>query len=431
MTVIIAAFSFCSEGKDKTPYGVSCLVSAFRHGLDGKKSACDDKIFTCIFDMAGGTLDAATVARRILQEVRDKGCDVLGFSNFVWASDLIKQAGQMIRDECPCLKIIMGGPMVAATREEIAAGYSRGLHEEYPFVDQFIYSFGEKVFASLQSYLDSGKCLINAPMTDEEYKTLVSPYLVGQIALSHGMTCQWETRRGCSFSCSYCRHRSQHDNKVHIVRNAILWRKELALFKAHGIKKINVIDPLFNTQKPHRVMPNGECAVDGLGVLQIIAEAETNAKISLQMRPETLCDDYSSLASSMGNVTFEVGVQSLDAKVLTAIGRGNDTTPHIVLERLKRAQAYNNVNIEVTLIYGLPYQTYKSFLSDVEMLRTVGVSKITAFPLQLYPGTVIIEDYVKYGLAAEKEAAYGILQVADNSAHDFDKMRQLADSLNP
>jgi coproporphyrinogen III oxidase-like Fe-S oxidoreductase len=73
----------------------------------------------------------------------------------------------------------------------------------------------------------------------------------------------------------------------------------------------------------------------------------------------------------------------------------------------------------------LPCQTAESFRNDVNSLRTLGFSKITAFPLQIYRGTEMFDIYKSYGLKAEPNDLE-ILEVCDNPAHDIEEMRKIA-----
>ncbi len=85
------------------------------------------------------------------------------------------------------------------------------------------------------------------------------------------------------------------------------------------------------------------------------------------------------------------------------------------------------IRTEVTIIYGLPKQTFPSFKKDLELLSLMGVKKISAFKLQIYRGTQLYNEYMKYKLTV-KENNYGIMQVYDNENHDFNKMDKYYES---
>lgn len=215
MNVLLVSFNFCRADEAVEPYGVSCLVAAFENSLLQK----NDKIFSHTIDLSKTKPCAENLADEISQKIRDEHFDILAFSNFVWADKLIRKIGEKIRKIFPNLKIIMGGAMVVAKKTEIEQGFSKNLQKNYPFVDKFIFSYGEKVFSDLHRYLVDKKQIISANISYDEYKTLVSPYLSGRILLKEGMSVRMETRRGCKFFCSYCRHHAQDDDKIYVVRN--------------------------------------------------------------------------------------------------------------------------------------------------------------------------------------------------------------------
>ena len=187
------------------------------------------------------------------------------------------------------------------------------------------------------------------------------------------------------------------------------------LFKAAKVRKINVLDPYFNDRR------TGFKSIS-LEFLKLVKEIGIKADVSLQIRPEMLTDEYLDIAETMPNLIFEIGVQSLDNKVSTVINRGGDNGK--VVEQLKKV-AKRGIRTEITLIYGLPCQTAESFRKDVDLLKTFGFSKITAFPLQIYRGTEMFDEYQDFGLKV-KPNDLGIFEVCDNPTHDIEEMRKTA-----
>ena len=188
---------------------------------------------------------------------------------------------------------------------------------------------------------------------------------------------------------------------------------EIRLFKARGIKKLNVLDPLFNDYEGH-----------GEQYLKLIRKEGFDGKVTLQIRPELLTERFMEEAALNSNVIFEIGVQSLDPDVLKIIRRGSLRTELQLREKLNRCRELG-IATTVTLIYGLPLQDYDSFARDIGIIKSYGVGKIGAFPLQVYGGTKLAEDVDKFGLTSEEDA-FGIPEVVNNPTNDFEKMRKLA-----
>lgn len=411
LKVLLVSTNFYRPDEERTPYGVSCLVNAFRQGKN------NGSIDTFTYDLNGHfnenlgkfCINYDKTAALIAEKIIESGCNIAAFSVFAWSDVLFKKAMEILHKYKNHPLIIMGGPMVCGDVET--------LRKEYPFADFFIESSGEKVFANLEEYLSnaekSGNQLIkNLPVFEE----LTSPYLSGLIPLKEGMTVRMELRRGCLFNCSFCRHRNP-EKKVFCVGCMEAHRQELMLFKAAKVRKINVLDPYFNDGR------TGFKKIS-LEFLKLVKELEITAEVSLQIRPEMLTDEYLDIAETMPNLIFEIGVQSLDEKVMREINRGGCGTKEKVLEKLKEV-AKRGIRTEITLICGLPCQTAESFRNDANLLKTLDFSKITAFPLQIYRGTEMFDEYHRFGLKV-KPNDLCILEVCDNPTHDVDEMRKIA-----
>ena len=298
---------------------------------------------------------------------------------------------------------MLGGPAVF--------GEEDGLKKRYPFADMFAFGYGEKVFANLRRYIESGAASV---FEQPDFKTLESPYLTGEIELGGSIdTVRAETRRGCPFRCTFCKHRDTYSGKVHSFSNYERHLEELKLFKRSGIKKLNVLDPFFDDMQGH-----------GESYLKWIRKVGFEGKVSLQIRPETLTTSFTEEASMNPNIIFEIGVQSLDPNVLKAIRRGGARTKEQLRQKLALCKTLG-VATEVTMIYGLPFQTYDYFARDIGIIRNCGVTKISAFPLQVYPGTELGDHVREYGLTL-RENPFGIAEVAETPSRDFAKMQTLA-----
>ena len=411
LKVLLISTNFCRHDEERTPYGITCLVNAFRHGKS------NGSIDTFTYDLNGHfnenlgkfCINYEKTSALIAEKIMENGCNIAAFSVFAWSDELFKNTMAILGR---CKKrplIVIGGPMVCGGLET--------LRKEYPSADFFIESYGEKVFANFGEYLyraeRSGNPLIKELPVFEE---LTSPYLSGLIPLKEGMTVRMELRRGCLFNCSFCRHRNP-EKKVFCVGCMETHKQELMLFNAAKVRKINVLDPYFNDGR-------ADFKEISFEFLKLVKDLEITAAVSLQIRPEMLTKEYLDIAETMPNLIFEIGVQSLDEKVMREINRGGYGTKEKVIEKLKEV-AKRRIRTEITLIYGLPYQTAESFRNDVNSLRTLGFSKITAFPLQIYRGTEMFDIYKSYELKAEPNDLE-ILEVCDNPTHDVDEMRKIA-----
>lgn len=416
LDVLIIALNFCRADEERTPYGVSCLVNAFRSGANGSRGRIRSLTYDLNrhFDAGRGAfrINHRKVARILARKIQRSGCNAVAFSTFAWSDVIFKKTMAILSRRKNRPIIVMGGPMVI--------GSLALLRNEYPCADFFIESYGEKVFANLRGYLARAEESGNRLIKDlPEFEKLVSPYFSNLIRIEKGMSVRMELRRGCLFNCSFCRHRNP-EKKVFCVDCSQNHRRELELFKEKQVAKINVLDPYFNDCR-------AEFKEISFEFLRNVRDLQIEAKISLQIRPEMLDGDYLDIAQTMPNLIFEIGIQSLDDRVIAQINRGGTGTRKKVLEKLAEV-ARRKIASEITLIYGLPLQTAESFESDIKTLKSLGFTKISAFPLQIYRGTEIFEQYRDFGLQTRLNEI-GILEVCDNPAHDFARMREIASEL--
>ena len=154
--------------------------------------------------------------------------------------------------------------------------------------------------------------------------------------------------------------------------------------------------------------------------LKYCKQVGLEAEISLQIRPECLDNDYLEIVSQMPNVILEIGIQSLDEEVMRAIKRGNREKVLQTLDKVVKL----GIRTEITMIYGLPYQTAKSFENDLYYLDDMGFETVNAFQLSIYNGTEMGETYMNYGLKVRRDNI-GVLLVCDNPTHDIDLMKEI------
>ena len=409
LRMLLVGSNFCRSNEPRDAYGASCLISAFRNSPANAGDTLD--VFTSDlnrFQKVNGdfNIDWSLAAGEIVTRALIGGYNVVAFSVFGWCERMVALAGAELRRRVPDIFIMLGGASIFGSEEV--------LRRRFPFADMFTLSYGEKIFANLRRYINQGVARV---MDLPKFGDLESPYLSGAISLEGNVdTVRAETRRGCSFHCSFCKHRDTLSGKVYRIDNYERHLDELKLFKERGVKKLNVLDPLFNDYEGH-----------GEQYLKLIRKVGFSGKVTLQIRPELLTERFMEEASLNPNVSFEIGVQSLDPAVLKTIQRGGSKTEAQLRKKLDCCRELGIATM-VTLIYGLPLQTYSSFARDIGIVKSYGVGKVGAFPLQVYAGTKLAEDIGQYGLTLEEDA-FGIPEVVDNPTHDFEKMQKLAETI--
>lgn len=103
-----------------------------------------------------------------------------------------------------------------------------------------------------------------------------------------------------------------------------------------------------------------------------------DTEFTLELNPDSFNQQMFKDLWALGVNRYSVGVQSFDDEILHAMGRRHDSKQALdVLELL----ATRNANRSIDLICGIPGQTERSFLSDIERAIELGIEHVSIYPL--------------------------------------------------
>lgn len=318
----------------------------------------------------------------------------VAFGAYVWNEDSLQKILNNLKKENYRGRIILGGPQVSYLKS--------GLESFYPQVDVFIRGYAESALVDLANCESSdahpdiagvhfaGETDLRKSATID-LESLPSPYLEGIIKPQPFI--RWETQRGCKFRCSFCQHR-EPDKALTRTKYLSMDRvkREAQWILDHPIiQDIAVLDPTFNS---------GHHYLDVMKSLH-----GYTGKLALQCRMEMVTPDFLAQVvevNKTGNVVLEFGLQTIHKEEMRAIDRGNNMTKvEAVLKETKRL----GIDIEVSLIFGLPGQTLESFKQSVDYCIQRQVRTIHAFPLMLLRGTPLYDRNERYQLVESTEIA--------------------------
>jgi coproporphyrinogen III oxidase-like Fe-S oxidoreductase len=146
------------------------------------------------------------------------------------------------------------------------------------------------------------------------------------------------------------------------------------------ISDVAVLDPTFNA------------GPDYLMVLEELATHGFCGKISLQCRAEMVCDEFLDAVHRLNqggaHVVLEFGLQTIHKAEQRIIQRPNNLTK---VDKVLEACQSMGIYFEISLIYGLPGQTFASFEESLTwcLKRSPRPDAVSAFPLMLLRGTPI------------------------------------------
>lgn len=196
----------------------------------------------------------------------------------------------------------------------------------------------------------------------------------------------------CDVKCAYCDFFSIAERHV----DTAFWERyadrliadldtQFALLKADTVKPV-LASIFFGGGTPSRapafviarlVQAVKATFTQKLGSLEITAEAN----------PESLSDALLDAWFAAGVNRISVGMQSLDEKVLKYLGRLYN--PQAYAQVLSRARAACFTNFSADFITGVPGQTVRSTLTDLEFALAEGVTHLSLYQLTVEPGTLL------------------------------------------
>lgn len=393
---ILVTFDFTQRGKTGTGLAAGSLISACRHHPKYGSEFTIKHVPIEMMAVAEKQYSIDEIATKINSTIQLDELDSLAIACYVWSSRLIEPLIKRCREMGFKGKVILGGYQI----------HEKTCKELYPSGDFYISGYAETALP--EAILDDLSISSRFLNKDVKMEALPSPYLDNTIELTDGQEMiHWETRRGCVFKCNFCAHRDLTNKKVHLLSMEKI-KKELDLFKIKNIKKINVLDPIFNLEPNH------------IEILKYAISIDLKALLSFQVRFEKINDEFLTLCSKL-NVHLEFGLQTTNENESRVIERGNNMkrVDKSILLLHKWKQSF-----EVSLIYGLPEQTFASFKESINYLRVRSVDIIKAFPLMLLEGTKLADDRIKFNITEEIIDESNIPHVV--SCHSFTKSDWLA-----
>lgn len=114
--------------------------------------------------------------------------------------------------------------------------------------------------------------------------------------------------------------------------------------------------------------------------------------VRLSTRPDYIDDNKLELLKKHGVRLVELGVQSLDDRVLEAAGRGH--TAADVVQAMKRLRAYN-LKTGLQLMVGMPLQSFSSLQDTVAQVIKLQPDIARIYPLLVIKGTPLAESWGK------------------------------------
>ncbi|MFA6823442.1 MAG: radical SAM protein, partial [Geobacter sp.] len=370
------------------------LAAAFlKASLDGRPEPTAPVTVTTAEYFCGTPLD------RIAAEIVAQQADIVGFPVYLWNRADCCSLVSRLRQQCPQLLLIGGGPEATAN--------PAGLLQQAPF-DLLAVGEGEQTLAELVERLDRNESLEGLPGTArlvegglqqvprpkiDDLAQLPSPYLAGLLDahISNGMV--WQLSRGCPYACEFC-YDGMGDRKV---RRYPLERleAELEYLVARGAAQVFALDSTFNTEKKR-----------AKSLLRLIRDRAPGVHFHFEVRHELLDKEQAQLFAEL-TCSLQIGLQSADPAVAGGVGRTFDR------EDFRRKVMLLNdsgATFGFDLIYGLPGDTLDRFREGLNFALSLYPNHLDIFPLSVLPGTAVSNKAASIGLQHLPEPPYTLQQ---------------------
>jgi len=339
----------------------------------------------------------------------------LAIGVYVWNDQAVRTLIRQLRQQGFAGRIVLGGPQISYA--------ARGVDARYPGADVFVRGPGESALRRIVTTRDRLRIegvhyageTDHARQAPSPFLDAPSPWLNGGASLGRNSRISWESQRGCPFRCTFCQHR-QPDRKAPVTLASYdRIDAEIEFFCRAGVRRISVVDPVFNLYQAH-----------ALHVLKRVGAHGFTGELSLQCRAELITPEFLDVAQAL-DVTLEFGLQSIQPREYLAVGRPNHMrrVKEVLLEVGRRGIRY-----EVSLIYGLPEQTPASFASSIRWCEDLAVPHIKAYPLLLLRGTPLAATRETWGLEVAPRELPIVVRSKSFTQEDWQVMHRRAADVN-
>ena len=334
--------------------------------------------------------------RTFLGAVKETPPDIVGFSIYAWNPHLTITGSRLIKQMSPRTITVAGGPSV-----ELIESMNREYLLSNPNMDFLVWHEGEIAVSNIvESFLEHGElrkvkeraidgaCFLRdgrlisgkpIPPISRLEETVPSPYLTGlfdELLKDGELMPIIQTTRGCPYSCTFCVSGQPIYNKLRSFDVARVKEEILYLKKHAANRSIRFTDDNFGLfekdieiAKFVRELFDAERYPAGLKIYYGKLINERIKECSLILKPLLpLCMSF----------------QSLTPEVLAEIKRPNNSRE--VFEDTRRWARRHDVAVATELIFGLPHETYESFIKSLDGVIDLRVDSVFPHGVWLLDG---------------------------------------------
>ncbi len=337
----------------------------------------------------------------LLARIATLAPDVIACSLFLWNVERSCRLMTAVRRAWPTVRIVAGGPEVAAGHPTLFARHS-------PF-DVLAVGEGEAVFPTILRHLRTGAAIDTASVathTRDGWRWGARP--APRVRLTDALppperAAPWlarhpiaylETTRGCPLHCTYCRYHHLYHRVSGLDLPAVLDR--IRAFRDLGAREIRFVDPTLNAH------PRFERLLEGIATLNADRRLTWFGEIKADLLTERQID----LLVAANFTAIEVGLQCISPAVQKAVRR---PTRLPRLETALRRITAAGIHVTLDVMYGLPQQTERDVRDSIDWGRRFPNTTVQCMRTLLLPGTDLRAGAASAGLHAQCRPPYGVV----------------------
>lgn len=352
----------------------------------------------------------------LLERILSEKADIISFSCYIWNIEKVLSLCEKIKLAKPGTVIVLGGPEVAYRQKDILEGFD--------FVDYVLSGEGEITLPGLLdclsadaspkgvagvSFCENGELIVKNEAIGESFD-YPSPYTEEYLASLKGRIAYIESSRGCPYGCAYCL--SGRCGKVKF-RSLDETKREILLLASSGTKTVKFIDRTFNCDNG-RAVEILRFIRESIGT-HIPGDVCFHFEINADIVKQSFIDEVALFPK--GTVQFEIGIQSVNEKTLSAIGRRCNKDR--LFANIRSLVALGNCHIHIDLIAGLPYETAESFINGFNECYFLGANMLQLGFLKLLHGSLLRDDY---SCSFSAKPPYEVISTPDMTQADLEKL---------